>query len=51
MVHSILRALATIKADVARHLQAATIERLCRELGHAWRKRVLTPAVTQGQRA
>ena len=46
MVHSILHALAQIKADVAVHLQAATIERICRELGHTWRDRVLTPVVT-----
>src|SRR5262249_59911107 len=46
MVASILSAIAQIKADVAAHLQTATIERLCRELGHTWRQRVLTPAVT-----
>jgi Transposase DDE domain len=46
MVASILRAVARIKADVALHLQAAVIERLCRELGHTWRDRVLTPVVT-----
>ncbi len=46
MVASILRALAQIKAEVAVHLQAATVERLCRELGHRWRDRILTPVVT-----
>ncbi len=46
MVISILRALAQIKTDVAVHLQAATVERLCRELGHRWRDRILTPVVT-----
>jgi Transposase DDE domain len=46
MVASILRALARIKADVALHLQAAVIERTCRELGHTWRDRILTPVVT-----
>jgi hypothetical protein len=46
MVTSILRALARIKADVALHLQAAVIERTCRELGHTWRDRILTPVVT-----
>jgi hypothetical protein len=46
MVTSILRALSRIKADVAVHLQAAVIESLCRELGHTWRDRVLTPVVT-----
>ena len=46
MVTIILSAIARIKADVAAHLEAATIERLCRELGHCWRERVLTPVVT-----
>jgi len=46
MVTSILRALARIKANVAVHLQAATIEQICHELGHCWRERVLTPVVT-----
>jgi hypothetical protein len=46
MVTSILQALARIKADVAVHLQAALIERLCRELGYTWRDRVLNPVVT-----
>ena len=46
MVASILRVLARIKADVAAHLQATMIERICRELGHTWRDRILTPVVT-----
>lgn len=46
MVTIILKAVARIKADVAAHLEAAMIERLCRELGHRWRERVLTPVVT-----
>jgi hypothetical protein len=46
MVTSILRAIGQIKANVAVHLQAATIERICRELGHTWRDRLLTPVVT-----
>jgi hypothetical protein len=46
MVTSILRALAQIKADIAVHLQATVIERICREIGHGWRDRVLTPVVT-----
>jgi hypothetical protein len=46
MVPIILSALARIKADVAVHLQAAQIERLCAELGYTWRQRVLTPVVT-----
>jgi hypothetical protein len=46
MVTSILRAIRQIKAEVAEHLQAAQIERICRELGHTWRNRQLTPVVT-----
>ena len=46
MVTIFLSALARIKADVAVHLQAAAIERLCAELGYTWRERVLTPVVT-----
>jgi hypothetical protein len=46
MVGIILQAVARIKADVAVHLQAALIERQCRELKYRWRDRVLTPVVT-----
>jgi Transposase DDE domain len=46
MVTIILNAIARIKADVAVYLQAAMIERLCRDLGHVWRDRILTPVVT-----
>lgn len=46
MVAIILNAIARIKADVAAHLEAATIERVCREIGHTWRDRILTPVVT-----
>ncbi len=46
MVNSILRAFHEIKSDVARHLQAATIERLCRELNYTWRQRILGPVAT-----
>jgi len=42
----ILCAIARIKANVAALLESATIERLCCELGHCWRKSVLTPVVT-----
>jgi hypothetical protein len=42
----ILRAIAQIKADVSVHLQATRIERVCEEIGHTWRERVLPPAVT-----
>jgi hypothetical protein len=46
MVPIVLSALARIKADVAVHLRAASIERLCAQLGYTWRDRILTPAVT-----
>jgi len=46
MVHSILRALDAIKSDVAKHLEAAAIERVCRELNYRWRERLLGPVVT-----
>jgi hypothetical protein len=46
MVHSILRTLDQIKSDVAGHLQAATIDGVCRELNYRWRERVLGPVVT-----
>ena len=46
MVDSILGAVRRIKADVAAHLKAATIERLCNELGYVWRERTLGPVVT-----
>jgi hypothetical protein len=46
MVTSILSAIAQIKANISRHLQAARIEQLCRDLGHSWRDRALPPAVT-----
>jgi Transposase DDE domain len=46
MVHSILLAVRQIKADVAKHLEAETVERICRELDYRWRDRVLGPVVT-----
>ncbi len=46
MVNSILRAVREINSDAARHLQAATIERICRELNYTWRERLLGSAVT-----
>ena len=46
MIGSILRALREIKADVARHLEASLITRLCRELNYSWRCRVLDPVTT-----
>lgn len=46
MVSNILEALRRIKADVAVHLEAATINRLCHELNYVWRERTLGPAVT-----
>ena len=35
-----------IKSDVAAYLQAATIERLCRELDCTWREHLLGPVAT-----
>jgi hypothetical protein len=46
MIDSIVRALGEIKADVARHLEPAFVARLCRELDHEWRARVLDPVTT-----
>ena len=46
MAPSILRALQEIKSDVARYLEASMIERICRQLGYRWRKRVLGPVAT-----
>jgi DDE family transposase len=46
MVNSILQAVRQIKADVARHLEAATITRLCGELNYMWRERTLGPVAT-----
>lgn len=46
MVASILRAVHEIKSDVARHLEATMIERICRQLGYRWRERLLGPAAT-----
>jgi hypothetical protein len=43
---NITDALAQIKSDVARALEASLITRLCVELGHRWRKRELDPATT-----
>ena len=46
MVHSIFRVVGQIKSDVAAYLQAATIERLCRELDYTWREHLLGPVAT-----
>jgi hypothetical protein len=46
MVDSILRTLDEIKSDVAKHLQAAAIERVCLELNYRWRERLLGPVAT-----
>jgi hypothetical protein len=46
MASNILAAVRQIKANVAEHLEAAAIERLCHELKHAWRERLLGPVVT-----
>lgn len=46
MFHNITDALAHIKSDVARALDASLITRVCVELGHRWRNRQLDPAAT-----
>ena len=46
MASNILAAVRQIKSNVAEHLEAAAIEALCRELGHAWRERLLGPVMT-----
>jgi hypothetical protein len=46
MAASIAQILAQFKADVATALLPEAIEHECRSLGHAWRRRLLTPVVT-----
>ncbi len=46
MASNILAAVRQIKANVAAHLEAAAIERLCHELKHVWRERLLGPVAT-----
>jgi hypothetical protein len=43
---SIVCTLRRIKEDLAAHLSPAFIEQVCREVGHAWRERVLDPVTT-----
>ena len=43
---SISRAVAAIKPEPDRFISPAMVERVCREAGHRWRERVLTPLVT-----
>lgn len=46
MASNILAVVRQIKANVAEHLQAAAIEKICRELAYVWRDRLLGPVVT-----
>ncbi|MCC7474890.1 MAG: hypothetical protein IT425_05805 [Pirellulales bacterium] len=46
MVLSIVDAVATIKRNVAECLTAESIQEACRQVGHAWRERELSPAAT-----
>jgi len=46
MASNILAAVRQIKSNVAEHLQPAAIERLCHELKHTWRDRLLGPVAT-----
>jgi Transposase DDE domain len=43
---SITHALRRIKEDLAAHLSPLFIEQFCRQVGHAWRDRVLDPVTT-----
>src|SRR5437868_1395268 len=43
---SIANALESIKSAVADSIPAQLIEKLCRQLGHRWRRRELDPVVT-----
>ena len=46
MATNIVEAVRRIKSDVAQQLDAATILRICRELNHSWRERLLGPVTT-----
>jgi hypothetical protein len=46
MASNILAAVRQIKSNVADHLEAAAIERLCEELQYVWRQRLLGPVMT-----
>lgn len=46
MTRSITAAVASIKGDLASCLDSSVIHRACRDAGHAWRNRLLDPAVT-----
>ena len=46
MFGNITHALRQIKSDVARALEPALILRVCREVGHTWRKGELDPVAT-----
>lgn len=45
-MHRINEALRQIQADLAKHLEPATIEKLCRSARYHWRQRVLDPVTT-----
>ena len=46
MARSIVAALTQIKSEVARWLTPESIERICHEVGHVWRDRLLDPVTT-----
>src|SRR5262245_6163193 len=46
MADTLAQVIRRFKADVATALLPATIEQICRSVGHEWRERVLTPVVT-----
>jgi Transposase DDE domain len=46
MAQSIVEVVRRIKADVAHHLEGSLVKAICREIGYAWRDRVLDPVTT-----
>ena len=46
MADTLAQVIRRFKADVATALLPATIEQICRSVGHEWRERIFTPVVT-----
>ncbi len=46
MHHRLTSILGQLRTDLSRYLQPSTIEDVCREEGHTWRKRILDPVTT-----
>jgi hypothetical protein len=49
MVTTIADALGGIKEELARVLEPAMLTKLCREVGHQWRDRLLDPVTTTNE--